>query len=309
MTPEPRRQRGGWLRFTKMHGLGNDFMVIDGITQPVRLKPHQIRRMADRHLGVGFDQLLLVEPPERPDVDFRYRIFNADGGEVEQCGNGARCFARFVLDQKLTRKRSIRVETNTGVLELQVTDRGRVRVDMGEPELAPAAIPFAADNRSVTYAVEVEGQEYELSAVSMGNPHAVLRVEDVESAPVETLGPLLESHPRFPARANIGFMQVVSPESIRLRVFERAVGETRACGSGACAAVVAGRLQGILAESVDVELPGGVLTITWSGEGHPVIMEGPATRVFEGQIRLPGESRRGRGRNERGGRRQRNPKS
>lgn len=305
MTPEPRRQRGGWLRFTKMHGLGNDFMVVDAITQPVTLKPHQIRRMADRHLGVGFDQLLLVEPPERPDVDFRYRIFNADGGEVEQCGNGARCFARFVLDQKLTRKRDIRVQTPTGILELRVTEPGLVRVDMGEPELAPAAIPFAADAQALTYSVDVDGQEYELGAVSMGNPHAVLRVEDVDQAPVDTLGPKLEGHPRFPARANVGFMQVVSPESIRLRVFERGVGETRACGSGACAAVVAGRLQGILAERVAVSLSGGELTITWPGEGAPVTMEGPATRVFEGQIRLPGESRRGRGRgkNERGGRR------
>ena len=306
MTPEPQHQRSGWLRFTKMHGLGNDFMVVDGITQPVRLRSDQIRRMADRHTGVGFDQLLLVEPPERPDVDFRYRIFNADGGEVEQCGNGARCFARFVLDQKLTQKRVIRVQTATGILELQVTRNGRVRVDMGIPELAPAAIPFAADSQSVTYTVEADGGEYEMSAVSMGNPHAVLVVPDVDEAPVETLGPVLEAHPRFPAKANVGFMQVQSENRVRLRVYERAVGETRACGSGACAAVVAGRLRGLLDERVDVVLPGGELTISWPGDGAAVTMEGPATRVFEGQIRLPGEPRKGRNRNRKDGSGKRN---
>ena len=299
MTPDNRKGRGGgWIRFTKMHGLGNDFMVIDAITQPVQLSADQIRRMGDRHLGVGFDQLLMVEPPERPDVDFRYRIFNADGGEVEQCGNGARCFARFVHDQRLTRKNLIRVQTATGVMTLEVTRRNRVRVDMGIPELAPAAIPFAADEQAVVYPVEVDGQMFDLSAVSMGNPHGVLVVENITDNMVETLGPQIEAHPRFPARANAGFMQVLAPDRVRLRVYERGVGETRACGSGACAAVVAGRLRGLLDERVQVELSGGELTVAWPGDGSPVTMEGPATRVFEGRIRPPGDGRRPR----RGGR-------
>lgn len=297
MTPDNRKGRGGgWLRFTKMHGLGNDFMVVDAITQPVQLSTEQIRRMGDRRLGVGFDQLLMVEPPDRPDVDFRYRIFNADGGEVEQCGNGARCFARFVHDQRLTRKNQVRVQTAGGLMTLEITRRNRVRVDMGIPELAPAAIPFAADEQAIVYPVEVDGRMMELSAVSMGNPHAVLVVDSVTDDMVATLGPLIEGHSRFPARANVGFMQVLSPQRVRLRVYERGVGETRACGSGACAAVVAGRLRGLLDERVQVELLGGELTIAWPGDGSPVTMEGPATRVFEGRIRPPGEGRRpGRG--------------
>ncbi|MFO7788184.1 MAG: diaminopimelate epimerase [Halospina sp.] len=305
MSGDGRRARGGWLRFTKMHGLGNDFMVVDAITQPVQLEASQIRQMADRHQGVGFDQLLMVEPPERPDVDFRYRIFNADGSEVEQCGNGARCFARFVRDQQLTRQHRIRVQTATGIMTLEVTKKGQVRVDMGVPELAPAAIPFAADEQAVTYPITVDGQELSISTVSMGNPHGVLVVDDVDTAPVESLGPLIEAHPRFPARANAGFMQVVAPDRIRLRVFERGVGETRACGSGACAAVVAGRLRGLLTERVTVELLGGPLTISWPGDGAAVTMEGPATRVFEGRIKPPGDGRRSR---QGGGRSQNNRK-
>lgn len=290
------------LRFTKMHGLGNDFMVIDGVTQEVQLDQAQIRRLADRHFGVGFDQLLLVEPPGRPDVDFRYRIFNADGGEVEQCGNGARCFARFVREQGLTRKDIIDVETNTGLIQLSIKPDGAVRVDMGLPELDPAAIPFKAESRELSYAVETQGQTWTLSAVSMGNPHAVLVVDSVERAPVETLGPELESHPRFPARVNVGFMQVESPDRVRLRVFERGVGETRACGTGACAAVVAGRLRGLLDERVEVLLAGGSLIIEWPGEGHPVTMEGPATTVFEGQLWLAGSNPRRRPRRSGGAR-------
>lgn len=305
MSGDGRRGRGGWLRFTKMHGLGNDFMVVDAITQPVQLEAGQIRSMADRHLGVGFDQLLMVEPPERPDVDFRYRIFNADGSEVEQCGNGARCFARFVRDQQLTRQHRIRVQTATGIMTLEVTKQGQVRVDMGVPELAPAAIPFAADEQAVTYPITVDGQELSIATVSMGNPHGVLVVDDVDTAPVASLGPLIEAHPRFPARANAGFMQVVAPDRIRLRVFERGVGETRACGSGACAAVVAGRLRGLLSECVTVELLGGPLTISWPGDGAAVTMEGPATRVFEGRIKPPGDGRRSR---QGGGRPQNNRK-
>ncbi|WP_097462044.1 diaminopimelate epimerase [Mangrovitalea sediminis] len=287
-------QQSQMLRFTKMHGLGNDFIVIDGVTQPFRLQPEQIRQLGDRHFGIGFDQLLVVEPPGLPDVDFRYRIFNADGGEVEQCGNGARCFARFVRDQHLTNKRVLRVETRSGVIELKVTREGRVIVDMGVPRLEPAEVPFVADRRAVTYCVEDAGETFELSAISMGNPHGVLLVDDVDTAPVQTVGPRLEHHSRFPERANIGFMQVLSPQKVRLRVFERGVGETLACGTGACAAVVAGCLRGLLEGRVEVQLPGGSLWIEWRGEGAPVMMEGPASRVFEGQVRVPGEARKGR---------------
>lgn len=283
------------MRFTKMHGLGNDFMVIDGVTQPVHLEPEQIRQLADRHFGIGFDQLLLVEPPGRPDVDFRYRIFNADGGEVEQCGNGARCFARFVREQGLTSKREIDVETSTGVIRLNVSRDGQIRVDMGVPRLEPDEVPFQAERRELSYAVEAEGRTWTLSALSMGNPHAVLLVDDVDQAPVSTLGPVLEAHPRFPARVNVGFLEIQAPDRARLRVFERGVGETRACGTGACAAVVAGRLQGLLGARVEVTLPGGSLVIEWPGEGSTVIMEGPATTVFEGQVRLPGSADRNPG--------------
>ncbi|WP_339806389.1 diaminopimelate epimerase [uncultured Marinobacter sp.] len=287
------------LSFTKMHGLGNDFMVVDAISQPFRLRPEMIRKLADRHFGVGFDQLLVVEPPGMPDVDFRYRIFNADGSEVEQCGNGARCFARFVRDQRLTNRRVLRVQTAAGVIELRIGRDGWVTVDMGVPELNPPAIPFAADSLQLVYPVEVNGQLVELSVVSMGNPHGVLLVDDVDTAPVETLGPLLERHPRFPARANIGFLQIIDRGHARLRVYERGSGETLACGSGACAAVVVGRLRGLLDDKVRVTLPGGDLVIEWQGEGAPVMMEGPTARVFDGQIRLPAEPSQNRRRQRR----------
>ena len=286
---QQRRGQGPLLRFTKMHGLGNDFMVVDAISQQFRLRPEMIRELADRNFGIGFDQLLVVEPPGLPDVDFRYRIFNADGSEVEQCGNGARCFARFVRDQRLTNKRVIRVQTAKGVIELRIGKDGLVLVNMGVPELNPPAIPFAADSQKVVYTVDVDGRSVELSAVSMGNPHGVLVVSDIDTAPVESLGPSLEKHPRFPARANIGFLQIVDRTHARLRVFERGSGETLACGSGACAAVVAGRLRGLLDARVQVELRGGPLVIEWQGEGTPVMMDGPASTVFEGQLRLPGE--------------------
>ncbi|MEP1216762.1 MAG: diaminopimelate epimerase [Marinobacter sp.] len=286
---QPRRGQGPMLSFTKMHGLGNDFMVVDAISQPFRMRPEMIRELADRHFGIGFDQLLVVEPPGLPDVDFRYRIFNSDGSEVEQCGNGARCFARFVRDQRLTNKKVIRVQTAKGVIELRVGRGGMVAVDMGVPELNPPAIPFAADRRKDIYSVDVGGDTVELSAVSMGNPHGVLVVDDVDIAPVGELGPRLENHPRFPARANIGFLQILDRTHARLRVFERGSGETMACGSGACAAVVAGCLRGLLDNRVDVELKGGHLVIEWQGEGTPVMMEGPTASVFEGQLRLPGE--------------------
>ena len=274
------------LHFTKMHGLGNDFMVIDLVTQRARLQEEQIRRLADRRFGVGFDQLLIVEPPRDPDLDFRYRIFNADGSEVENCGNGARCFARFVRDQRLTHKHEIHVETAGGPLVLLVEDDDRVRVDMGEPRFAPETLPFDADEDRPLHALEVDGERVEIGAVSMGNPHAVLCVEDVDSAPVERLGPAIESHPRFPKRVNVGFMQVVSPHEIRLRVFERGSGETLACGTGACAAVASGIRRGLLESPVTVHLPGGDLTIEWEGPGTPLAMTGPAERVFDGRIVL-----------------------
>ncbi|MBW0148593.1 diaminopimelate epimerase [Marinobacter arenosus] len=296
---QQRRGQAATMRFTKMHGLGNDFMVVDAISQPFRLRPEMIRELADRNFGIGFDQLLVVEPPGLPDVDFRYRIFNADGSEVEQCGNGARCFARFVRDQRLTNKKVIRVQTAKGVIELRVGKDGLVMVNMGIPELNPPAIPFAADRRKEVYTVDVNGSTVELSAVSMGNPHGVLLVDDVDTAPVETLGPRLENHPRFPARANIGFLQIIDRTHARLRVFERGSGETLACGSGACAAVVAGCLRGLLDPRVEVELRGGRLVIEWQGEGTPVMMEGPATSVFEGQLRLPGDHQGRRRRNSR----------
>jgi diaminopimelate epimerase len=279
------------LKFTKMQGAGNDFVVIDGVRQRVSLTPEQWRLIADRHFGVGADQVLLVEPSTRVDVDFRYRIFNADGGEVEQCGNGARCFVRFVRDQGLTGKEAIRVETLSGVIEPRLEADGRVTVDMGPPVFEHAKIPFEpgsmrerAEGGDTLWPLELEGGVRWVSVLSMGNPHAVQRVDDVDSAPVLSEGPLIENHPAFPRRVNAGFMQVVSPRRIRLRVFERGAGETLACGSGACAAVVSGIRAGLLRSPVDVETRGGVLTIAW--DGGSVMMTGPATRVFEGEIEL-----------------------
>lgn len=272
--------------FTKMQGLGNDFVVIDGVNQTITLEPEHIRRLADRRFGIGCDQVLLVEATQRADADFRYRIFNADGGEVEQCGNGARCFARFVRDRGLTEKNDLWVETLAGLLQLRLLSDGQVAVEMGQPRLEPADAPFVASERSLRYPIAADGMKLEIGVVSMGNPHAVLMVDDVDQAPVAHLGPLLERHGRFPQRANVGFMQIVSPNHIRLRVFERGVGETLACGSGACAAVVVGRLWGRLWPNVRVELPGGELEIHWAGEGESVMMTGPATTVFEGWIEL-----------------------
>lgn len=274
------------LPFSKMHGLGNDFIVLDGINQPVDLSQQQIVRLADRHFGIGFDQLLLVEAAATTGVDFRYRIFNADGNEVEQCGNGARCFARFVREQGLTDQDRITVETRGGVITLRVETDEAITVDMGPPRFEPTAIPFQADAVAARYTLALEDQVLEIGAVSMGNPHAVLRVDDVDTAPVAQLGPLIESHPRFPRRVNAGFMQVLARDHIRLRVFERGAGETLACGTGACAAVVVGRQQGLLDDKVSVDLPGGTLRIEWGGDGQPVWMTGPATTVFEGTIEL-----------------------
>ena len=274
------------LKFTKMHGTGNDFVVIDLISQRCKLRPRDIRKIADRHFGIGCDQVLVVEPPLNPDVDFRYRIYNADGGEVEQCGNGARCFARFVRDQKLTRKRIITADTGAGVIELRIRSNRDVEVEMGMPRLEPEDIPYAASERAESYILTVDETELEIGAVSMGNPHAVIRVDNVHGADVDGLGARVEHHPDFPQRVNTGFMEVVNRSKVRLRVFERGVGETLACGTGACAAVVYGNLRGWLSDSVTVELPGGKLSIAWAGEGHPVIMTGPTAVVFEGSIRI-----------------------
>lgn len=274
------------LRFTKMHGLGNDFVMIDAVSQRANITPERARKLADRHFGVGCDQVLVVEPPQSADADFRYRIFNSDGGEVENCGNGARCFAIYVRQRGLTTKKTIRVETCCGEMLLQVLPDNQVRVDMGVPELEPAKIPFTADGRSSTYTLEMDNQPLTISAVSMGNPHAVTVVDNVSKYPVADLGPKIENHPRFPARVNAGFMEVVSAAEINLRVYERGTGETLACGTGACAAVVAGNLRGLLQPRVAVNLPGGQLIVEWEGEGKPVMMTGPATTVFHGQVKI-----------------------
>ncbi|GLZ85071.1 diaminopimelate epimerase [Metapseudomonas resinovorans] len=274
------------LRFTKMHGLGNDFMVLDLVSQHAHIQPKHAKQWGDRNTGIGFDQLLIVEAPTNPDVDFRYRIFNSDGSEVEQCGNGARCFARFVIDKRLTVKKRIRVETKGGIIELDVRPDGQVTVDMGPPRLVPQQIPFVADTEALVYPVDVDGQTVELAAISMGNPHAVLRVDDVTTAPVHSLGPKLENHPRFPQRVNVGFLQIVDRKQAKLRVWERGAGETQACGTGACAAAVAAIRQGWMDSPVQLDLPGGRLLIEWAGPGQPVMMTGPAVRVFEGQVRL-----------------------
>lgn len=274
------------LRFTKMHGLGNDFMVVDLISQRVHLSPEQIRYLGNRNTGVGFDQLLLVETPQSPDVDFRYRIFNSNGTEVEHCGNGARCFAKFVHDQRLTGKRDISVQTSNGRIMLKMRDDHAVEVDMGEPVLQPDQVPFEATTQAPSYSLEQDGHNYTLGVVSMGNPHAVLVVDDVASAPVFELGSKLEQHPRFPNKANIGFMQIIDRNTIKLRVFERGVGETKACGTGACAAVVVGQQIGLLDTNVTTQLTGGNLAIQWQGPGHHLFMDGPATHVYEGQIKL-----------------------
>ncbi len=274
------------INFTKMHGLGNDFVVIDAINQTINLSPEQIRFMADRHFGVGFDQLLLVEKPVRSNADFKYRIFNADGSEVAQCGNGARCFARFVHEKNLFSGNEIRVDTNAGQLVLKLMANDEVLVNMGIPKHAPSEVPMIAAQESQIYSVEVNGASTTFGAVSMGNPHAVIQVDNITQAPVAELGRILESHPLFPERANIGFMQVINHNHIKLRVYERGAAETLACGSGACAAVVVGIEQNLLDNEVTVDLPGGQLKISWAGRGGVVLMTGPATTVFDGKISL-----------------------
>lgn len=274
------------IKFSKMHGLGNDFVVIDAINQPLQLTPQQVRQISDRHFGVGFDQLLLVEHPTRPGIDFRYRIFNADGGEVEQCGNGARCFARFVRDQGLTTKNEIAVETAKGIIYPRIEADGEVSVNMGVPNFEPSVLPFDAPARQRQYALAVGDIEITIGAVSMGNPHAVQIVTDLDHAPIATQGPLISRHARFARGVNAGFMQIIDRSHIRLRVYERGAGETLACGTGACAAAVIGRSWNLLDSVVHVELRGGTLRIQWPGEGQAVIMTGSATHVFEGVITI-----------------------
>lgn len=274
------------LRFTKMHGLGNDFIVIDAINQRVNLSAEQITRLSDRRFGIGCDQLLIVEAPKTPDADFYYRIFNYDGSEVENCGNGARCFAKFVRDRQLTGKSTIIVDTICGRMSLQVKKNNLITVDMGVPILEPAAIPYRAKQRQCTYPLQLSDSIITISAVSMGNPHAVTIVESVSTALIASQGREIEAHSDFPNKVNAGFMAIKSRHEIDLRVYERGVGETLACGTGACAAVVAGRLQNQLDASVLVNLPGGLLTIEWAGEGHSVMMTGPAASVFHGQVSI-----------------------
>ncbi len=281
------------LKFTKMHGAGNDFIVIDAINQSVNLTPSQWQALADRRFGIGADQILVVENPETAGVDFRYRIFNSDGGEVEQCGNGARAFAKFVIDKGLTDQRQIRVETMSGIIAPRLEDDGRITVDMGAPVLAPELVPFDCaglegkqQQQAMLWSLEINNKKISLVVVSMGNPHAVQIVADADSAPVLQDGPLIENHPRFPRRVNAGFMQIVDRHHIRLRVYERGAGETLACGTGACAAVVAGILQGLLDSPVAVSTHGGDLSIAWNGGETSVMLTGPAVSVFEGSVEI-----------------------
>jgi len=274
------------LNFSKMHGLGNDFVMVDAVSQNVFLSKEQIIKLADRHTGIGFDQLLMVEAPYDPDLDFHYRIFNSDGSEVENCGNGARCFAKFVRLKGLSNRYRLGVSCKGGKLQLKHERNGLVTVSMGVPQLQPDKIPFQANKQESTYILRTDDETVFCGAVSMGNPHCVTVVEDVDNAPVEKLGPLLSHHERFPEQANVGFMQIVSRGHIKLRVYERGVGETRACGTGACAAVVIGQQQGLLDSTVTVDLPGGSLKINWRGDRSTLKMTGPAEHVYDGQIRL-----------------------
>ncbi len=274
------------LNFTKMQGAGNDFVVIDSFTTPVNLSTTQIKHIANRYFGVGCDQLLMVEKTDTPNVDFRYRIFNADGGEVEQCGNGARCFVRFVVEKNLIKKREISVETASGIIVLKLQDNNDVTVNMGPPNFDPSALPFKADKKQLQYPLPLTDTTIQIAAVSMGNPHAVILVDNVDTANVSNLGPQIEAHEQFPQHVNAGFMQIVNPHEINLRVFERGSGETLACGSGACAAVVSGIQLDLLQSPVLVNTRGGQLKIEWMGETSSVMMTGPAEIVFEGTINI-----------------------
>ena len=274
------------LAFSKMHGAGNDFVVIDLVTQNAQLDAAQVRRIADRKRGIGCDQVLLVEPPDDPDADFRYRIFNADGSEAGQCGNGARCFGRFVRERQLTFKRSLKVQVPGGLMGLEIANDGGITADLGAPIFSPAQIPFNADAVALEYNLEVEGQTHLIGAVSMGNPHAVLVVDNCQQAPVAVLGRAIENHERFPQRVNVGFMQILNKQEIRLRVYERGAGETEACGTGACAAAVHGMRLGLLDRAVTVQLPGGKLQVRWDSDDSTVWLGGPTASVFDGFYQL-----------------------
>ncbi len=278
---------GRILKFTKMHGLGNDFLVTDSLTQDVVLTPELIRQLSNRHLGIGFDQLLLVEPPENPTNDFRYRIFNADGSEVEQCGNGARCFAKYISEKQFSHKTNFQVETMKGLITLTIEKHNEVRVNMGVPIFTPESIPFITTAEKIDYSLIINDEIFIFGALSMGNPHAVLQVEKIDSFAVKDIGLLIQNNVCFPQKVNVGFMEIQSPSEIKLRVFERGVGETQACGTGACAAVAYGRMKNLLDEIVRVQLPGGMLTIEWHGKNQPLYMTGPAETVYEGSVTIP----------------------
>ena len=274
------------IKFTKMHGLGNDFVVIDAVRQNINLNPKIIKRLADRNLGIGCDQVLVIEPPSEKTIDFNYRIFNCDSTEVEQCGNGARCMGRYIADQRLSGKKSVLLKSKNRIMKIQLKSGNLVSVDMGAPTFEPKDIPFIADSAKTTHSVDLNGQCFEIATVSMGNPHAVIRVDDINTAAVEQLGPQLQAHRQFPESVNVGFMEIVNRQHIRLRVYERGAGETQACGSGACAAAVAAIQQELVKNSVKVELLGGELSIEWRGDSQPVLMTGPAETVFHGQIKI-----------------------
>ena len=274
------------IKFTKMHGLGNDFVVIDAVRQHINLTTDAIKTLADRNLGIGCDQVLLIEPPSNKNIDFNYRIFNCDGSEVEQCGNGARCIGRYIADQQLSGKKTVLLQTKNRVMEVTTKAKNLVTANMGEPIFTPADISFTSQQQDKIYTIEAASQNFEIAALSIGNPHAVIQVDDVDSTAVEDIGPLIQAHSQFPEGVNVGFMQIIDRQNIKLRVYERGVGETQACGSGACAAAVAAIQQDLVASKVNLKLLGGELCIEWLGEGDPILMTGPATTVFHGKIKL-----------------------
>ena len=273
-------------RFTKMHGLGNDFVVLDAVRQSIRLTTDIVKRIADRNLGIGCDQVLVIEPPEDKNLDFNYRIFNCDGSEVEQCGNGARCIGRYISDQQLSGKKTVRIKTKNRVMEIHSNSKNMITANMGAPSFFPADIPLLSDQRSDLYNIDINNSNYQMAALSVGNPHAVLQVDKIDHADVEKIGPLVQEHSLFPESVNVGFMQVIDRQKLALRVYERGVGETQACGSGACAAAVAAIQQGLVENIVEIQLLGGKLTIEWQGEDQPILMTGPAETVFHGKIKL-----------------------
>ncbi|MBT3671739.1 MAG: diaminopimelate epimerase [Porticoccaceae bacterium] len=274
------------MKFTKMHGLGNDFVVIDAVTQNVHVTAAMAKRLSDRHLGIGCDQVLVVEPPSDKTLDFDYKIFNSDGGEVGQCGNGARCLARFIRDRRLSGKETVQVKTMNRVISLTINKDKLVSVDMGIPGLEPSDVPFVESTRSSVYAININNEQFDIAAISMGNPHAVLFVDNLDRAPVNVIGQELQSHDKFPKQVNVGFAQIINRQHLKLRVYERGVGETRACGTGACAAAVAAIQQGLMDSAVRVELTGGDLHINWPGEGQPLIMTGSAVTSYQGRIKI-----------------------